>query len=133
MLLWIKVNTKLNFNGHLNDIINKANQRVNAFSRVVPYMSLSKKKILMNSFFNYQFSYWLFIWVFCSRIVNNKINRLHERCMHLIYGNKTSSFEELLELGKSVPILIRNCKCLKCIEICLPPFPWIISSTWYQL
>ena len=51
-LLGIKVDTKLNFNEHLNDIISKASRKVNALSRVVPYMSLSKKKILMNSFFN---------------------------------------------------------------------------------
>ena len=48
----IKVDTKLNFNEHVNNIIIKASRKVNALSRVVPYMSLSKKKILMNSFFN---------------------------------------------------------------------------------
>ena len=56
-LLGIKVDTKLNFNEHLNDMINRASNKVNALSRVVPYMNLSKKKILMNSFFNSQFSY----------------------------------------------------------------------------
>ena len=55
----------------------------------------------MNSFFNSQFSYCPLIWMFHSRIINNKINRLHERCMRLIYGDKTSSFEELLEQDKS--------------------------------
>ena len=94
-LLGIKVDTKLNFNEHLNDIISKASRKVNALSRVVPYMSLSKKKILMNSFFNSQFSYCPLIWMSHSRIINNKINRLRERCMRLIYGNKASSFEEL--------------------------------------
>ena len=49
-LLGINVDTKLNFNEHLNDIISKASHKVNALSRVVPYMNLSKKKILMNSF-----------------------------------------------------------------------------------
>ena len=49
-LLGIKVDTKLNFNEHLNDIISKASRRFNALSRVVLYMSLSKMKILMNSF-----------------------------------------------------------------------------------
>ena len=96
-LLGIKVDTKLNFNEHLNDIINKASFKVNALSRIVPYRSLCKKKILMNSFFNSQFSYCPLIWMFHSRIMNNKINRLHERCMRLIYEDKTSSFEELLE------------------------------------
>ena len=109
-LLGIKVDTKLNFNEHLNDIISKASRKVNALSRVVPYMSRSKKKILMNSFFNSQFSYCPLIWMFHSRITNNKINRLHERCMRLIYGDKTSSFEELLEQDKSVSIHTRNLK-----------------------
>ena len=118
-LLGIKVDTKLNFNEHLNDIISKASRKVNALSRVVPYMSLSKKKILMNSFFNSQFSYCPLIWMFHSRIMNNKINRLHERCMRLIYGDKTSSFEELLEKNKSISIQTMLKKCLKCIEACL--------------
>ena len=47
----IKVDTKLNFNEHLNDIISEASDKVNALSRVVPYMGLSKTKILMNPFF----------------------------------------------------------------------------------
>ena len=111
-LLGIKVDTKLNFNEHLNDIINKASFKVNALSRIVPYRSLCKKKILMNSFFNSQFSYCPLIWMFHSRIMNNKINRLHERCMRLIYGDKTSSFEELLEQDKSVSLHTRNLQML---------------------
>ena len=75
-------------------------------------ISLSRKKILMNSFFNSQFSYCPLIWMFHSRIMNNKINRLHERCMRLIYGDKTSSFEELLEQDKSVSIHTRNLQML---------------------
>ena len=50
--LGIKNDTKLNFNEHLNDIISKASHKVNALSRVMPYMSLSKKKKLVSSFFN---------------------------------------------------------------------------------
>ena len=61
------------------DIISKANRKVNTLSRVVPCMSLSKKKILMNSFFKSQFSYCPLICMFHSRIMNNKINPLHER------------------------------------------------------
>ena len=39
-LLGIKVDTKLNFNEHLNDNIGKANRKINALSRVVPYKSI---------------------------------------------------------------------------------------------
>ena len=51
-LLEIKVDRKLNFYQYLNDIISKANRKVNALSRAMPYMSLSKKKKLVSSFFN---------------------------------------------------------------------------------
>ena len=43
-LLGIKVDTKLNFNEHLNDIISKASHKVNAFARVVPYMDLLRRR-----------------------------------------------------------------------------------------
>ena len=49
-LLGIKVNTKLNFNEHLNDTISKAKRKNNVLSRVMSYMSLSKKRKLVNSF-----------------------------------------------------------------------------------
>ena len=45
-LLGIKGDTRLNFNEHLNDIISKARPKVNALSRVMPYMSLPMKKKL---------------------------------------------------------------------------------------
>ena len=58
--------------------------------------------------------------------MNNKINWLHERCMRLIYEDKTSSFEELLEQDKSVLIYTRNLQILvtemfKMYRSMLPP------------
>ena len=51
----------------------------------------------MNAFFNSQFSYCPLIWMFHSRLINNKINRLHERCRRIVYSDNQSTFEELLE------------------------------------
>ena len=56
----------------------------------------------MNEFFNSQLSYCSLISMFHSRIINKKINRLHEKCLRIIYRNKQSSFEELLEKVSSV-------------------------------
>ena len=41
-----------------------------------------------------------------------KINRLHERCLRIIYCDKQSSFEELLEKDSSVSIHERNIQIL---------------------
>ena len=44
--------------------------------------------------------------------MNNKINWLHERCMRLIYEDKTSFFEELLEQDKIILIHTRDLQML---------------------
>ena len=71
-------------------------------------MSLEKKKLLMNSFFNAQFNYCLLIWMLHGRSNNSKIKHLHERCLKLIYNDKQSSYKELLIKFGTVSIHYRN-------------------------
>ena len=47
-----------------------------------------------------------------SRANNNKINRLHERCLRIVYNNKQFSFNELLEKDCSVSVHMRNIQVL---------------------
>ena len=75
-------------------------------------MNLSKRRLLMNSFFKTQFSYCPLIWMCHSRENNRKINRLHERCLRTIYNDKQSSFNELLEKDGSVSIHVRDLQVL---------------------
>ena len=96
-LLGIKFDTKLTSNEHLNNVISKPRHKVNA-------LSLSKKKILVNSFFNSQFTYLPVIWMLHSRIIDNKIIRLNEKCLCLLCRVKSSSFKKPLEQNKSVMI-----------------------------
>ena len=81
-LLGIQFDNKLSFDYHLSEICKKASRKLYALGRVTPYMNLSKRKILMNAFFNSQFSYCPLIWMCHSRIINKKINTLHGRCLH---------------------------------------------------
>ena len=46
--------------------------------------------------------------MFHNRSLNNKINRLHERCLRIIYNDKHSNFEELLVKDNSVSIHHNN-------------------------
>ena len=71
-LLGVNVDYKLNFNEQLDSIFKIAGRKVNALSRILPYMSFEKKCILMNSFFTSQFNYCPLVWMFHSRTVNNK-------------------------------------------------------------
>ena len=47
-----------------------------------------------------------------SRKNNNKINRLHEKCLRIIHNDKRSSFNALSEKDGSVSIHERNIKIL---------------------
>ena len=60
------------------------------------------------AFIESQFGYCPIIWMYHSRILNNKINKLHKRSLRLVYSDQTSSFQELLNIDNSVSIHARN-------------------------
>ena len=111
-LLGVTFDNKLKFEKHLITICQRANRKLNALARLIPYMELGKRRMLMNVFFNSQFNYCPVIWMCHSRALNNKINRLHERYLRIIYNDKTSTFKELLEKDDSVSIHYRNIQTL---------------------
>ena len=80
-------------------------------------MNLKKRKQIMNAFFKSQLSYSPLTWMMHSRNLNNKINRLHERCLRVTYNDGLSSFGELLERDYSVSVDNRKIQCLA-IELC---------------
>ena len=43
-----------------------------------------------------------------SRTLNNKINRIHERSLRVVYNDKKATFKELLDKDKAVSIHTRN-------------------------
>lgn len=91
-LLGIVFDNKLKFDKHIN-VCQKANRKCT--SRVTSDMELPKRRILMNTFFKVQFYYCPAVWIFYSRSLNNRINRLHEHCLRIIYNDKLLCFEKL--------------------------------------
>ena len=79
-------------------------------------MSLDERKMLLRAFIELQFNYCPLMWMFHSRTLNNKINRLHEKALRLVYGDYKFKFDELLEKDSSFRIHHRNIKTLA-IEI----------------
>ena len=60
-------------------------------AHIAPYMDL-QKNVLMNAFFNLQFNHCRLIWMCHRRTVHNKINKLHDRRLRLIYSDKTLEY-----------------------------------------
>ena len=84
---------------------NKASLKLHALARISPFMNKHKLRILMKAFIESQFGHFPLIWMFHSRTLNNKINRLHER---LVYKDNKSSFQQLLPMDNSFTIHNRN-------------------------
>ena len=93
-MLEVTFDNKSKFEKHVTTISNKANRKLNALAIVTPYIDLTKKQM------------------FYSRALNNKINRLHGRCVRIIYNHKTSPFNKLLEKDNSVSTHYRNIEAL---------------------
>ena len=115
-LLGVNIDKQLKFDSHINDLCSKASKKLSAMTRLAKYLSFKKKKILFNSFFQSQFKYCPLVWMFCGRKANNRINRLHERALRVIYDNYNLNFSELLEKDKSFTIHHQNIQIL-CIEM----------------
>ena len=107
-LLGVKVDNKLDFTEHVSTICIKANLKLHALSRISKFMNKNKLRILTKAFIESQFGYCPLIWMFHHRTLNNKINKLHERALRLVYNDHNSSFNELLNMDNSFTIHERN-------------------------
>ena len=107
-LLGITIDNKLNFRDHVSNLCKKASLKLHALARISSSMSPTKLRLVMKAFIESQFSYCPLIWMFHSRELNNRINRLHERALRLVYKDSILTFEELLQKDNSFTIHHRN-------------------------
>ena len=97
-LLRFTIVSKLTFDDHVKDIWKKANKKIRALAI---YESWKE-------------------WMLLSLRHNNIVKHLHQRCLRLIYHEKSSSYDELWPKDSSVSIHYRNVQnlSLKCLMIC---------------
>ena len=111
-LLGIHIDNELSFTTHITTICKKANRKLSALRRYCRFLSFEKLRILLKSFVESQFAYSPLVWMFHNRNLNNKINRLHERALKMIYDDDKLTFTELLKKDGSFTIHERNIQSL---------------------
>ena len=95
-ILGITIDNKLIFKSLLKNICMKASQEVNALVRITKFTSHFQRETLLNSFIKSHFSYYLLIWMFTSKGLNNKIYRIHEKSLRLVLNDHQSTLGEML-------------------------------------
>ena len=112
-LLGIHIEGRLNFDYHVSQLCKKASQKLHALARICRYMDTNKRRILLKSFITSQFSYCPLIWMFHSRTMEHRINKIHERALRLVYDQSQElTFDELLIKDNSVRIHQKNLQIL---------------------
>ena len=106
------VDNKLSFEPHFSLVCKKIGQKIHALARVSKFISKKKLRFIVKAFILSQFSYYPLVWMCHSRTLDNKINKLHERALRLVYDDKQSTCEELLNINKSITIQNRNLQVL---------------------
>ena len=107
-LLGFQIDRDLNFNKYVSSLCKKAGKKPSILARLLNFISIKERKILMKSFIESQFGYCPLIWMFHGRGMNNKINHLHERSLHIVYKDNNSSFREQFKKDNSFKYHHRN-------------------------
>ena len=66
----------------------------------------------MTTYINSQFGYCPLVWMFHSRTLNNRINKIHERALRIIYNGSKLTYDELLHKDSSFTIHEKNIQAL---------------------
>ena len=100
-LLGITFDNNVKFGKHVSNICSKADRKLSALTRVAKFLPYKKRGILFKAFTESQFKYYPLAWVFHGRQTNDKMHKLHERTLRIVYNDTITSFEELLVKDKN--------------------------------
>ena len=112
-LIGVNFEGRLNFDYHVNTPLKKASKNYHALARVCNYMDTKKRRVTMNAFVTSQFFYCPLVWMYHSRTLNNRIKKIPEKALRVVYKEETFlSFDDLLKSDKSVSIHQKNLQIL---------------------
>ena len=75
------------------------------------FMNVEQRRKIMKAFIASQFGYCPVVWMFHSRMLNNRINKIHGRSLRIVYKDFSSTFGQLLQ-KESFTIHERNIQAL---------------------
>ena len=109
-LLGIMIDSKLNFSEHISAICKKAGRQLNAMARISNFLDLDSRKMIFNSFIRSHFNYCPLVWHFCGKQNSDKLEKIQERALRIMYKNYESSYDELLKLSGTQTLLLQRLK-----------------------
>ena len=91
-LLGITIDNNMKFDEHVSRLCKNASQKLHALARVSNFIDVEQRRKIMKAFIASQLGYCPVVWMFHSRMLNNRINKIH-----IVYKDFSSTFEQLLQ------------------------------------
>ena len=125
-VLGVMIDNKLTFSKHVSMCCTKAARQLNALSRICRYLDTSARKLIYSSFILSCFSYCPLVWHFCGKQNSDKLEKINERALRILYDDFTSCYDELLCRNNTTTILMSRLKIMtlevfKCVKSLGPP------------
>ena len=111
-VLGVIIDSKLNFSLHVSSMCKKAARQLNALARISNYLDESARRIIYNSFVSSNFNYCPLVWHFCGVTNGNKVEKIQERCLRIIYKDYESSYDRLLDRANTTKLAISRLRIL---------------------
>ena len=109
-VLGITVNYRLTFNEHIRICTLKAARQLNALSRISKYLDTKSKSVLYHSFIASNFNYCPIVWHFCGVVNNNKLEKIQERSLRILFSDYESDVHDLLDSIGGQTLALRRLK-----------------------
>ena len=95
--IWgVVIDDRLNFDEHVRMCCTKAARQLNALARIAKCLHFKSKTIIHNSFILSNFNYCPLAWHFCGKTNYQKLDKLQERSLRILYCDYSSHFQDLL-------------------------------------
>ena len=106
---------------------NRASRQINSFKRFSKYLRIDRRLSVYKSFIQSNFSYCPVAWLFCGRKNSNKLEKLQERALRIVFDDFSSSYEFLCERANTLPLSFYRLRFLgiemnKCIKETNPTY-----------
>ena len=103
-VLGVTLDDTLNFKSYVTDICNRASRQINSIKRFAKYPKIERRLSVYNISIQSNCSYCPLAWIFCGRKKSNKLEKLQERALRIVFDDFSTSYEILYERANTLPL-----------------------------
>ena len=107
-VLGVTIDHKLCFSQHISACCKKAARQLNALARISKHLNINSRRTIYNSFIMSNFNYCPLVWHFCGQVNNQKLEKIQERALRILFTDYDSSYKELLGKAGTTTLLIQR-------------------------